>query len=107
MTIILDNGCEFRITKIMGIVDSRPRPDAPLAGEIAIYFEPHTQSSVSSRGWWWLNRDIEYFTDETIPMIQKEKRLLRLMRSADNLWYEYSGKNDRHNADLIPQEKGE
>lgn len=110
MTVILDNGHKFQITKIMGVIGGRPSPDAPLVGDIAIYFEPYAQSSVFDRGWWWLNHDTEYFADENISMIQKEKRLLELMRGSSNRWYKwykYSGKNDRHNADLEPQEKGE
>lgn len=107
MTVILDNGRRFQITKIMGVVAGRPNLDAPLVGDIAIYFEPHAQSSVFDRGWWWVSDGVEYFADENISMVQKEKRLLELMRGSSNWWYKYSGKNDRHNADLIPQEKGE
>lgn len=109
MTVILDNGQRFRITKIMGVVGGRPRPDAPLVGDIAIYFEPCAQSSVFNRGWWWVNAggNSDYFLKDEVSMEQKEKRLLQLMAvGSSNRWYRYTGKNDRHNADLIPR-KGE
>lgn len=109
MTVILDNGQMFRITKIMGVVDGRPVVDTPIAGPLAVFFEPSSQSTVFHRGWWWVGNggNSSYLLDDKVSMEQKEKRLLRLMAcGSSNRWYRYTGKNDRHNADLIPR-KGE
>ena len=109
MTVILDNGQMFRITKIMGLVDGRPTVDTPSAGPLAVFFEPSDKSTVSHRGWWYVNNNSniwDYFLNDKASMVQKEKKLLELMvGTTNNCWYRYTGKNDRHNADLIPQEK--
>lgn len=110
MAVILDNGQMFRITKIMGVVDGRPVVDTPITGVLAVFFEPSNKSTVFHRGWWWVGEgyNSNYFLNDKMSMVQKEKKLLELMAcSGGNRWYQYTGKNDRHNADLIPQEKGE
>lgn len=110
MTVILDNGQKFRITKIMGVErNDTPTAGPPTAGPLAVFFEPIDKSTVAHRGWWWVDSGLtsDYLLDDRVSMEQKEKRLLELMAGRDNRWYRYTGKNDRHNADLIPQEKGE
>ena len=109
MTVILDNGQKFQITKIMGVLAGVPSLSAPMDGDIAIYFIPCSHSSVKERGWWWLSydsRNRNFFADPSISIVEKEKKFLKnemIQSHSENRWYEYSGKNDRHNADLAKE----
>ena len=75
MTIILDNGSKFQITKIQYCRAGEYAEDGWPDEHIRVYFFPYSPSTVRERGWWYVRPEDQlgiFLMDDKVSMRQKE-----------------------------------
>ena len=115
MTIILDNGFHFSIKKIEYCKLGEKTDEGFHEEHIRVWFQPCSVTGIADRGWYHVGIHSSLWSlllDDKISIIEKEKTMLPCIAAcvshpADYGFFRYTGVKDRHNADLIPQEKGE
>lgn len=111
MTIILDNGIRFSITKIEHFKLGEKTNEGFPEEHIRVWFQPCSVTGIADRGWYHVGSYSSpslwsLLLDDKISIIEKEKAMLPnisscVSRSADYAFFKYTGIKDRHNADLI------